>query len=83
MMIAKTPPFDIQTMKVKNIPEGYELCHICNGECEEYFSCCTGEVVDSDIQRCPDCKENVGLSKCEDCEGTGLVITTNNFKIKQ
>jgi DnaJ-class molecular chaperone len=57
----------------KEIPEGMKECGVCNGKGEALFSCCTGERVDEDYGRCPTCKEGLGESKCEECEGTGFV----------
>ena len=67
----------LKTKKMKNkvIPEGMELCPVCEGKGEAFFSCCTGEVVADEYPICPakDCLEHLGESECEDCQGTGLV----------
>ena len=47
-------------------------CQTCNGAGEAVFSCCTGEVVNHDIQMCPECYEHLGEEECYDCNGTGL-----------
>lgn len=54
-------------------PEEMEECPVCEGKGEAMFSCCTGERVDEDYGRCPYCKEGLGESKCEQCNGTGSV----------
>ena len=51
-------------------------CETCNGKGVAMFSCCTGEVVHSDIDLCPTCYEHLGEEDCEDCCGTG--ISTGN-----
>lgn len=51
-------------------------CPTCNGKGEAMFSCCSGEVVDSDLGLCPDCKEHLGDDTCEDCEGSGKVYAS-------
>jgi DnaJ-class molecular chaperone len=53
--------------------EGKVECEVCNGQGEGMFSCCTGDMVDSDWARCPKCLENLGEEECYSCEGTGLV----------
>jgi len=53
--------------------EGKIDCDWCNGQGEGMFSCCTGEMVDSDWGRCPKCLEGLGEEECEVCDGTGLV----------
>lgn len=46
-------------------------CKSCNGTGQAYVSCCTQEIVDSDIAMCPVCKEHLGEEDCPDCDGTG------------
>lgn len=48
-------------------------CRECNGTGKGYFSCCTGESVNEDIQRCPECKENLAEEDCPYCNGTGRI----------
>jgi hypothetical protein len=48
-------------------------CPNCEGKKHGYFSCCTGDMVDPDIQRCPECLENLGEEECPTCEGEGIV----------
>lgn len=66
----------------KELPGVYlvEECPICDGKGEAMFSCCTGDRVDEDYGRCPSCKEGLGESECEDCQGTGLVKVSDNVK---
>jgi len=51
-----------------------EQCPQCEGKKKGYFSCCTGEIVDPDIARCPDCLENLGEEVCDVCSGTGSIM---------
>lgn len=51
----------------------FKECPTCNGKGEAVFSCCTGEVVNDDIQLCPSCHEHLGEEQCQDCEGKGYV----------
>jgi len=48
-------------------------CDVCEGEGHGIFSCCTGELVDPDISRCPKCMEGLGESECIECRGTGKI----------
>jgi DnaJ-class molecular chaperone len=48
-------------------------CPTCNGKGEAVFSCCTGEVIDSDIMMCPSCYEHLGEEECIDCNGSGEI----------
>jgi len=53
--------------------ENLKICPVCEGKGTGYFSCCTGEVVDSDIALCPECYEHLGEEECTECKGTGLI----------
>tara|TARA_Y100000389_G_C17462218_1_gene522673 strand:- start:49 stop:288 length:240 start_codon:yes stop_codon:yes gene_type:complete len=53
--------------------EGKVECEKCNGEGEGMFSCCTGDKINSDWARCPQCLENLAEKECEDCEGLGFI----------
>ena len=48
-------------------------CETCDGKGFGTFSCCTGDMVDSDWARCPKCLESLGEEECYSCEGTGTV----------
>lgn len=48
-------------------------CPTCDGQGEAMFSCCTGDIVDSDWARCPKCLESLGEEECYDCEGSGFL----------
>jgi len=48
-------------------------CETCNGKGEAVFSCCTGDIVDSDIMMCPVCYEHLGEEPCYDCDGKGEI----------
>ncbi len=39
-------------------------CEYCNDTGAGYFSCCTGEVVDTDYPLCPECYEHLGEEEC-------------------
>lgn len=39
-------------------------CDFCNGTGVGYFSCCTGDPVDSDFPMCPECFEHLGEEEC-------------------
>ena len=68
-------------MKADNViePDKPKTCKTCEGEKETYFSCCTGDLVDSDFPFCPVCKEHLGLEVCEWCNGTGIETFTTGI----
>jgi len=57
--------------KITKIESKKETCFLCNGKGQVMLSCCTGDLVDEDIARCPKCKENVAEDTCPECNGTG------------
>jgi len=48
-------------------------CPTCGGSGECFISCCTGEVVNNDLQMCPVCHEHLGEEECPSCHGSGVV----------
>ena len=48
-------------------------CPTCRGKNQVMISCCTGQVIEDELGFCPDCKENMGLEECPDCQGIGKV----------
>lgn len=48
-------------------------CETCDGKGEAYFSCCSGDVVHSDVPMCRSCGEHLGEDTCHVCEGAGFV----------
>lgn len=53
-----------------------KTCPECDGTGEMMYSCCTDEPVDSDYALCPVCREHLGESDCNTCEGKGKVPIT-------
>jgi hypothetical protein len=53
--------------------EGKIECERCDGEGKGMFSCCTGNKINSDWGRCPQCLDGLAEEECENCEGLGLI----------
>jgi len=54
-----------------------EVCEDCNGTGQAVYSCCTGDIIYSDLMMCPHCKEHLGEEDCYTCNGTGEVGADN------
>lgn len=49
-----------------------EECPQCSGAKVGFFSCCTGEMINSDFPVCPDCQTSLEKQTCDVCNGEGL-----------